>query len=273
MAINAMPSSLLKRLFGRGDPPTGNSEVSTLSSRRTGSSITLVNEDRPHQPSDGKLSDEKKDKTRPKTISKGSLPPERYVRLCPHETLAFERLHHIAHMPGFRGYDKGIDAFTAVPNPYHNVLSSRESFCRLNARLCKPDPEIGVVEGSSNYEHVHMLKLYVNWKINFEAHPHLCESAASIQRFLDTSDVWLCPHRKLSDGRIAQKLFYIMEPSRRPVDPIDRFEANVEIVKKCGYCETEIEVQGEGRICQEKVARILGKGESSKDRRWLAQCY
>lgn len=204
------------------------------------------------------------------TVHEENPPPEEHVRLCPHETLSFERAQRIARMPGFRDSFKSIDAFTATAQPYH-VQDS----ISWGKRLCKPNfyssDGFNIVKGSSSYKcsTYDGLELEISWTMNFRDNTHLCSSAANLEIFLDNFNTWLCPHKKLSNEVIIHKICYLMEA---PIDPVERYEAGVMEIDNCCCCSNVKVLAVMDKFCEVRVIRKFGDLQSAKDKRWLAQC-
>lgn len=164
-----------------------------------------------------------------------------------------------------------MDAFTAGPELNHSELSSGEFGRRKHPRLCKQDPNgYDVLQATSDYGFEEGLILNIRWQLNFGAHPELLKSVERFQLFLDSCDIPLCPHKKLSDEEIAFKAFYCLEP---PTDPVEKFEIASMKIKECDQCGTNFWVSGrDDRKCRVETFRPLGTIESVDDKQWLLQC-
>jgi len=53
---------------------------------------------------------------------------ERHVRICPHQTLSFERCHEIVNLPNIKSA-KSLDAFIKLPTAQHEVIVDRFRKC------------------------------------------------------------------------------------------------------------------------------------------------
>ena len=196
---------------------------------------------------------------------------EHHVRLCPHETLSFKRAQRILSLYGQGDLYPTMDAFTSAPQLNHSELSGGEFGRRKHPRLCKQDPNgYDVLQATSDYGFERGLVLNVRWQLSFEAHPELLKSVECFQQFLDSCEIFLCPHKKLSDEEIVFKAFYSLEP---PTDPVEKFEIASMKIKGCAECGTDYWVSGrDDRKCRIETFRPLGTIVSADDKQWLAQC-
>lgn len=259
---------VLKKLFALFSRPSANKRAST-SGKSNRSSWTLLTEGPPTASKRGpsEEADERKPATTPSA--------DKYVRLCPHETLSFKRAQRILSLYG-QGYGQGdlyptMDAFTSVPQLNHNELSGGEFGRRKNPQLCKQDPDgYDVLQATSDYGFEKGLTLNIRWQLSFKAHPELLKSLECLQQFLDSCDIFLYPHKKLSDEEIAFKTFYSLEP---PTDPVEKFEIASMKIKGCEQCGTDFWVNGrDDKKCRVETFRPLGTIESVDDKQWLVQC-
>lgn len=196
---------------------------------------------------------------------------DNHVRLCPHETLSFKRAQRILSLYGQGDLYPTMDAFTSAPQLNHSELSGGEFGRRKHPRLCKQDPNgYDVLQATSDYGFEGGLILNIRWQLSFEAHSELLKSVECFQQFLDSCDIFLCPHKKLSDAEIVFKAFYSLEP---PTDPVEKFEIASMKIKGCDQCGTEFWVSGrDDKKCRVETFRPLGTIESAEDKQWLAQC-
>ena len=195
---------------------------------------------------------------------------DKSVRLCPHETLSFKRAQRILALYGQGDPYPTMDAFTPAPELNHSELSGGEFGRRKHPRLCKQDPNgYDVLQATSDYGFENGLILNIRWQLSFKAHPELLKSVECLQQFLDSSDIFLCPHKKLSDEEIAFKTFYSLEP---PTDPVEKFEIASMKIKSCDQCGSDFWVSGrDDKKCRVETFRPLGTLESL-NKQWLAQC-
>ena len=248
-------------LFSR----TGENKRASTSGKSNRSSWTVLTEG-PRTTSERDPSEEI-DERRPATIPSA----DKYVRLCPHETLSFKRAQRILSLYGQGDLYPTMDAFTSVPQLNHSELSGGEFGRRKHPRLCKQDPNgYDVLQATSDYGFEKGLTLNIRWQLNFKGHPELLKSLECLQQFLDSCDILLCPHRKLSDEEIAFKAFYSLEP---PTDPVEKFEIASMKISGCDQCGTDFWVSGrDDKKCRVETFRPLGTIESVDDKQWLAQC-
>lgn len=196
---------------------------------------------------------------------------DKYVRLCPHEILSFKRAQRILALYGQGDLHPTMDAFTSAPELNHSELSGGEFGRRKHPRLCKQDPNgYDVLQATSDYGFEKGLILNIRWQLSFKAHPELLKSVECLQQFLDSCDIFLCPHKKLSDEEIAFKTFYSLEP---PTDPVEKFEIASMKIKSCDRCGTDFWVSGrDDKKCRVETFRPLGTLEYVDDEQWRAQC-
>ena len=196
---------------------------------------------------------------------------DRFVRLCPHETLSFKRAQRILSLYSQGDLHPTMDAFTAAPEVNHSDFSGGEFGRRKNPRLCKLDPDgSDIVQATSDYGFDKGLILNIRWQLSFKAHPELLKSVESLQQFLESCDVFLCPHKRLSNEEIAFKTFYSLKP---PTDPTEKFEIASMKINGCDQCGTDFWVSGrDDKKCRVETFRPLGTIESVDDKQWLAQC-
>lgn len=174
------------------------------------------------------------------------------VQICPHETLSFERMKRIAHLPHFKDSGDNIDAFTKSPAPYH--LSTM-----AGTHLCKPHPnDFSSLKSSGFYKYQRGdegsydgLMLCVCWTMSLADTRDFAGSISGFQRFLDTLDIRLCQHTKMSDSKIAVRVHRLCDPSRPPRDPVEVYEEGYRgcITEKCKGCHTTSRIYRERKVC------------------------
>lgn len=255
---------VLKKIFALFSRPGGNRRSST-SGKSNRSSWTLLPEGPRATPERGPS--EETDERRPANTPSA----DKYVRLCPHETLSFKRAQRILSLYGQGDLHPTMDAFTPAPELNHSELSGGEFGRRKHPRLCKQDPNgYDVLQATSDYGFENRLVLNIRWQLSFKAHPELLKSVECLQQFLDSCDIFLCPHKKLSDEEIAFKTFYSLEP---PTDPVEKFEIASMKIKSCDQCGTEFWVSGrDDKKCRVETVRPLGPLNSVNKKQWLDQC-
>ena len=255
---------VFKKVLAFFSRPGENKRAST-SGKSNRSSWTFLPEG-PRVPSERAPSEEAEER-RPATTPSA----DNHVQLCPHETLSFKRAQRILSLYGQGDLYPTMDAFTSAPQLNHSELSGGEFGRRKHPRLCKQDPNgYDVLQATSDYGFEKGLILNIRWQLSFEARPELLKSVECFQQFLDSCDIFLCPHKKLSDEEIVFKAFYSLEP---PTDPVEKFEIASMKIKGCEQCGTEFWVSGrDDRKCRVETFRPLGTLGSADDKQWLAQC-
>ena len=211
------------------------------------------------------------------------------VQVCPHEVLNFERLQRIANLPNFKTNSKKIDALASA-SEHHHRGHAMDTGDILDS--CKPlGPDVSVTTGYSSI--VGSLKgfgtyvwkstgpvpgalLSFHWEMScLENSKVQCESPAHLQTFLEKANIWLCPHKKISDLNLTNAMYGIINPLGKPVDPIDRYLAQ-EVGHDCAVCGTQIKVckrkDGSSRKCRVDTVRFLGTAEHVNDPLWHGQC-
>ena len=133
--------------------------------------------------------------------------------------------------------------------------------------------------GSYTYRQNHLfaefgLELSFHWWIRLRNDSGVPYTLLQLQAWLGSANVWLCPHTKLSDADVVEKIFSLIEPKYKAPDTVEAYEKihpfNGE-GKKCGQCHSTIRIFG-SKLYQIDVTRFLGKGSSTHGRQWLAQC-
>ena len=208
---------------------------------------------------------------------------ERYVQICPHEALSFDRLQRIANLPNLKTNGKKIDALTPTSDHHHR---GHDKDTKEPQDSCKPlgyniSSFIGSLKGFGTYTWKSSgsksgMMLSFHWEMRcLESAEVKCDSPAELQAFLDSTHIWLCSHKKLSDLAIVNGIYGIINPLGKPVDPIDRYMTK-EVGNDCEHCGTKIKVykrkEGADRTCRVDTKRYLGKAEQAEDQVWLGQC-
>ena len=208
---------------------------------------------------------------------------ERSVHICPHETLSFDRLERIANLPNFKTNGKKIDVLTPASDHHHR---GHDKDTKEPQDSCKPlgyniDSFIGSLKGFGTYAWKSSgstpgILLSFHWEMRcLESTSFKCDSPTELQEFLDKTNIWLCPHKKISDIAIVKGIYGIVNPLGKPVDPIDRYMAK-EVGNDCEHCGTKIKVykrkEGVDKCCRVDTKRYLGKAETVGDPMWVGQC-
>ena len=197
------------------------------------------------------------------------------VQICPHETLSFERMKRIVHLPDFMyGRDK-IGAFTKAPRHHH-------ALCAEGIYRCKPYPkDFGSLKGKGYYTYQRGfgggydgLVLYVEWSMHLDELKGFTGSVSELRSLLDVLDIHFCQHVTMGNSSMAEELFEFCNPSAAEGDPVEAYEEarRVRGASRCRRCHTTFETYLEGERCYTLVKRHLGQGTSMYEGRWLAQC-
>ncbi|CAF9927595.1 hypothetical protein IMSHALPRED_007248 [Imshaugia aleurites] len=212
---------------------------------------------------------------------------EYYVRLCPHQTLSFERFNLIAKLPNIQ-HAECLNALIKLPNEdFHDKGGIRddERVCFFNlwdsyflssyashvSFRYKQNSDLGQAAG---------FELSATWAVTLRYGMVRIVSKAIVQEYLANSNVWLCPHLRLSDGWVASAVFGAFRPIERYDDPIEQYQAAQSgegDILRCGDCKTQVKVshceKSDGsRECHVATVRFLGMGASAEDSSWLEQC-
>ena len=262
-----MAPALFKKFFERSSQRTEYEKL-VLSNPSARSSETVVNNYLDTGTSKKPTQAENKDSNKHdiKTCS---------VQICPHETLPFERMKRIAHLPNFKYARDKIGAFTKAPG-HHHVLSSGGIY------RCKPYPkDFSSLKGEGYYKYQRSfgggydgLVLWIDWSMKLDEHKGFTGSVSELQRFLDVLDIHICQHITMSDLQIAAELFELCNPSCVEDDPVEAYEEahRARWASQCTRCHTTFETCQKGEACHILVKRYLGQGGSIYEGRWLAQC-
>ena len=191
------------------------------------------------------------------------------LQICPHQAVAFDDLKKKCTSTAIKNTSKGIDALelrcqehrcqsnTTAGDTKGICISSRcflrgfGSFSHENDGLSGRTPE---------------LVLSFDWDIgSLDGIRCQVETAAELQQFLIMDDIWLCPHKKISDSDIVNAFYgFLSRNSGR------------EISTSCDCCDTKITVvatqEGNDETCRVTTKRFLGTMEKPDDPVWLAQC-
>ena len=191
------------------------------------------------------------------------------LQLCPHETLSFERLHNTADAIASMNTGETIDALTLSCNEHH----SQPDPTSKNARyICVSSPSslrgCGTYSSESGKDPSHTIgvMLSFSWELGFLDGVRVqIETAAELQHFLHANDIWLCPHKQISDSDVVNAIYSFV---KKPSGP--------KVTTGCDRCDTDIKVytsmEGCDQMCRVTTKRYLGLLEKSDDPIWLAQC-
>ena len=194
------------------------------------------------------------------------------VQICPHESLSFDRMKRITHLPYFKYSGDTIGAFTNAPGFHHMA----------GTHLCKPYPkDFSSLTATGFYKYrrgfegdYNGLVLLVHWTMDLDEHSEFTGSVSNLQRLLGALQIQLCEHTMMDDLRIATSFYRLCNPSRPAGDPVEAYEEvhGGRKIEKCQRCHTTFETYKTGKTCHILVMRYLGKGDSVYEKRWLAQC-
>lgn len=201
------------------------------------------------------------------------------IQICPHESLSFERMKRIVRLPNFKYSGDEICAFTNASGHYH-VSSEKEMY------QCRPCPEVlKSLQANAFYKYqwsrdfrFEGLVLCLDWTMRFDDHMDVTGSVWDLQSFLDTLGIDICQHMRMSDARIASKLYRLCNPDHpdHPVgDPVEAYKKEKlhrRIAYKCAGCNTTYETWKDEESCHVLIKRYLGKGKCAYQWGWLDQC-
>lgn len=196
------------------------------------------------------------------------------VRLCPHDTLRFERARRLVDFIGCGRRSRSHPALLSDHNGDHSAAPYR---------LCKPVPGFpNLIRGDIQYhnstqEYFYLRGLFVasTWVINLLDLEELENNKKRLYDLLSQSRIELCAHQKLVDswsfGEICKIAFpseHEAQSSARCVEE-ERWRGSKLM---CGRCATTIKIYDRGFSIDIKVVRYLGKLKSEMDPLWWTQC-
>ncbi|KAL2042793.1 hypothetical protein N7G274_004552 [Stereocaulon virgatum] len=208
---------------------------------------------------------------------------ERHVQICPHEVLSFDRQQRIANLPNFKSNGKKIDALTSASDLHHrgHDKDTKEPQDSCKPLGCDLKAFIGSLKGFGTYSWKATgpnpgLVLSFHWEMRcLEDCKVKSDSSTELVAFLEQTNIQLCPHKKLSDVDIVNRIYGIINPLGKPIDPIDRYLAK-EVGNDCEHCGTKIKVyrrkEGVDKTCRVDTTRFLGKAKERGDSAWQNQC-
>ena len=205
---------------------------------------------------------------------------DKRIQICPHETLCFERMQRILSLPGFKESYKGIEALGSTVVPHHGRSST------FGTRECKPEYDDGGrfwgqdfrLQYISGYGAKSGLKLSNRWCLFLGNVSEQHCTMVRLQGYMDRFDIWLCPHRKISDPWVVKAISEVAFPRGALLDEWvmnDGHDNHSPLRSDCAHCRTVVEVTGSkffANFPNIHVERFLGKGKLVKDPIWLAQC-
>lgn len=101
------------------------------------------------------------------------------------------------------------------------------------------------------------------------------QSREDIDLLLSQAKLELCTHYQLSHSTVIAAVYRLLHPEDDDIDPIDMWEAgcnNGTTTVACGECATIVEIHGASTFIKVDTKRYLGRGETSTDPSWRAQC-
>lgn len=187
------------------------------------------------------------------------------LQICPHETLSFKGFQETVNSLA----GETVDALTLS---CHEHSGPSEPTAKNTTHICVSSPSL--LRGFGNYaseasidpSHTPNVVLYFHWDLGFlHSVRGQVETAAELQHFLSADDIWLCPHKQISDSDIVNAMYgFVQRPSGK------------EVRTSCDYCDTEIKIlarrEGDDDMCRVTTKRYLGMAEKADDSVWLAQC-
>ena len=218
-----------------------------------------------------------------------SLPAEQCVQLCPHEFLSFDRLQRILALPNFKQSNEGIDALGSRYIEQH-VHAPLDPF-----RSCEPKESRGRVFSSG----VVLRFLAESTKYGYRQKTPGMELRASyvldlfwlkdsnnsktfrqeLKKNLEDSGIFLCPHRRMSDKWVIERVCLALRPKDTHIDPIDEWLVKEDLKRNlgpnrdiCSECIATLRIRGRPDLLLIDVVRFLGEGKDPNDPIWLAQC-
>ncbi|KAL2047893.1 hypothetical protein ABVK25_011224 [Lepraria finkii] len=153
---------------------------------------------------------------------------DRYVRICPHQTLSFARFYEIATLPNIRNANCP-DAMTKISTHHHDDLPEN------GIRLCTTKPASATNVPRSSYAFFVNVpssplgpgpgfSLKVNCQMGFPPDRD-SSSKIKISKVLEEAKMWLCPHVKLNDSWVVDAIYGLFYPRERFDDPIEQYRA------------------------------------------------
>ncbi|KAL9628670.1 MAG: hypothetical protein Q9164_007181 [Protoblastenia rupestris] len=221
-----------------------------------------------------------------KRHSQRSLPiMEKQVRICPHQTLTFDRLQRIAGLPGIKD-GKHLDAIMPVSTPHHDQKPDNFRECKMRpnnhdgpqSRIWYEYDENSRIPGVG--AGVSMCTAWI-FRIQKPSEDKRRLSKQDISAYLAQGGIGLCPHTNLNDTWVTSAVYGIIYPGHRYDDPIEQYLADRtedDDFKQCQRCCTTYLVSHRETLDDEWIVinvlvhRFLGQGKSSDESVWQNQC-
>lgn len=206
----------------------------------------------------------------------------RYVRLCPHQTLSFDRFREIATLPNIQSAER-LDALIKLPTAHHDKIGRENRQCHTvlynTPGVLPPSSHMWLCyrQDSRSHDLRSGFVLQGHWQMTF---PITTKNA--IRKTLIDSKVWVCPHTRLSDSWFVDAIRGLCQPGDRYDDPVEQYRAKQtgsDSRKICKVCDSAFEVHEQ----KEKIgiqhmrynvvfSRYLGTVQSPDEPFWLQQC-
>lgn len=207
-----------------------------------------------------------------------------YVRICPHQTLSFERFRRIAHLPDIKNHPP-LDLLKNLPTKHHYRTQNSLHLCYTRPHHHRTPIAVVQIRYSSGIPSVFGpgFQIVCNWQFHFDALSLLGHDEARLRALLTRTATWLCPHNRLGDDWAIETILRVLWPPAPSNDPVEEYEVNRREriskgpTRKCGHCDTRFgfskistpELTEQVHVC---VLRFLGQGEDANESIWLNQC-
>ena len=227
-------------------------------------------------------------------ISKG------LIRICPHQTLSWERFHRIANLPDIKTAES-FEALTKLPRNHAVIDTMRSWFAKVtstmhlfgppghdvierNERQCYITKDFGVhflltnsIQYTESYESARTEEfvMFLDWIFAFGTVNILRRSKHRLAKRLEAPNIWLCAHTRINDPWLVDRAWSLVHPGD---DPVDQYEAKKagDSWTQCQNCRTmiHIEYKSDWRMPSFTIMarRYLGQGQSPDDPDWRGQC-
>ena len=190
------------------------------------------------------------------------------LRICPHQAMSFDFLKEKCTSTAIKNSSKSIDALESHCQE-HRCQSSpaagdTKGLCISSRCFLRGFGTFSYEEGLSG--HTPELSLFFDWDLgSLDGIRCQVDTAAELQQFLSMDDIWLCPHKRISDSDIVNALYGFLNRN-----------SGREISTSCDCCDTKIKIvatkEGNDETCRVTTKRFLGTMEKPDDPVWLAQC-
>ena len=206
---------------------------------------------------------------------------ENYVRICPHQTLSFEKFQKIANN---RDLQEGgqLEAFVKLPKHHHGFARPwRQCYVNNRSMAAHFVTTASIEHNSKHPKRPDGLMLFQDWTCAISGNfgYSAIRSKKALGQMLEKPSIWLCPHLNLGDSCFVNAAWEVLYPVGKP--PKDRNEKytakhNKHPSMRCEDCDTYIDVFYAGALLGWLILfetrRYLGTGESLDDPIWRKQC-